>query len=195
MSRLLSDHRGRFRVEIDKIVEGRRVRVRRLLPRDITKDQAQAIAEKLERKLLMAAALVEQSDGWDAYVDSLSEAPKSWLYATVQNCKHRARSKGIECSLSAAQLKDVLRRSRGRCEVTGLRFTTDRPSGSRTRPYFHSLDRIDSAKGYTIDNIRIVCHATNIALNTWGEDVFAELARGFVFTRYSASYAVERPGS
>lgn len=29
----------------------------------------------------------------------------------------------------------------------------------------------------------------NIAMNNWGEEVFAEMARGFVFNRYSALYA------
>jgi hypothetical protein len=93
------------------------------------------------------------------------------------------------CTLNVDQLRQVLLRSGGRCEVTGLRFTHEREEGARVRPFFHSFDRIDSRGGYTIDNVRAVCHCVNIAMNNWGEEVFAEMARGFVFNRYSALYA------
>lgn len=184
---------GRLQIEIDKRLKDdgervKRIRIRRVLPPGTTAAEAQALAGKLERDLMVKANAVAPADGWDDYVRQLSEAKGSWLYVTLQNCKHRAKSLGLECTLSATQIRDVLFRSRGRCEVTGLRFQRGKHEGQRTRPYFHSLDRIDSSKGYTIDNVRAVCHATNIAMNTWGEDVFAELARGYVFNRYSAFF-------
>ena len=39
-----------------------------------------------------------------------------------------------------------------------------------------SLDRIDSSKGYTVENCRLVCTAVNLAMNEWGEDVLERIA-------------------
>jgi hypothetical protein len=188
---------GRLRIEVDRYVRNddgssRRVRFRRLMPANTSRVEAEALAAKMTHEMCVKSALVKTADGWDNYIAGLSIAPKSWLYATMKNMEQRAKIRGIECSLSIQQLRDVLLRSRGRCELTGLRFTREWVGGARTRPYFHSVDRIDSAKGYTLDNVRVVCFAANIAMNAWGEEVFAELARGLVFNRYSALYRVEK---
>lgn len=185
---------GRLQIEIDKRItreDGKRerARIRRLLPAGTTMREAESIAAKLAHGITVKAAAVATTNGWHEYVSRLSDSPGSWIYATLKNARHRAKERGFECSLTADQIRAVLLRSGGRCEVTGLRFTHEREDGQRTRPYFHSLDRIRSSDGYTIDNVRAVCHAANIAMNTWGEQVFAELARGFVFNRYSAFYA------
>jgi hypothetical protein len=180
---------GRFQIEIDRRVGGKRTRVRRVLPDGTTEAQAQSIANRMDHEVTVKASAVAPADGWDAYVDGLSAGKGGWLYVTVQNMRHRSKTMGLECTLSVEQLREVLRRSRGRCAITGLRFTTEKESGQRTRPFFHSIDRIACREGYTVDNVRAVCHATNIAMNTWGEAIFAELARGFVFNRYSAFYA------
>lgn len=186
---------GRFLLEIDKIValaDGtkRRERIRRRMPAGTTAAEAQAIAAKLVRDLTIKAAAVAVTGGWIQYVEGLSAGKGSWLYVCAANMRHRAKERGVPCTLNVDQLRQVLLRSGGRCEVTGLRFTHEKEEGQRVRPFFHSFDRIDSRAGYTIDNVRAVCHAANIAMNTWGEDVFAELARGYVFNRYSALYAL-----
>ena len=185
---------GRFAIEIDKYIDRpdgkskQRTRIRRVLPAGTSLHEAQSIASKLAREMTVRAAAVAVADGWDDYVARMSEQPKSWLYATIQNVRYRSRKKGMECTLTVAQLRQILTRCRGRCEVTGLRFTLEESKGLRTRPYFYSIDRIDSSRGYTIDNVRMVCVAANYAMNAWGEEVFAEIARGFVFNRYSALY-------
>lgn len=188
---------GRWQIEIDKRIkrdgaaESERVRVRKLLPPGTSEAVAVAAAARLESELVSKSLAVNASTGWADYVRNMAAGPKSWLYATAMNARNRAKNRGFECSLNADQLRIIMLRSGGRCEVTGLRFTTQNQGAARTRPYFHSIDRIDSSKGYTFDNVRVVCHAVNIAMNAWGEDVFAELARGFVFNRYSA-FQVQR---
>ena len=52
--------------------------------------------------------------------------------------------------------------------------------GSRQNPFGPSLDRKDSAKGYTMDNARVVAWGLNCALNDFGEDVFSEIAMAYV---------------
>jgi hypothetical protein len=53
----------------------------------------------------------------------------------------------------------------GVCELTGTPFDF---SGRKGNPYAPSLDRIDSSKGYTRDNVRLVCFGLNAAMNVWG---------------------------
>lgn len=59
-----------------------------------------------------------------------------------------ARRKGIPFDLSLAQMKRLLNRKR--CHYSGIEFDLSVPA---FRP---SFDRIDSSKGYTIDNV-VVC--------------------------------------
>jgi hypothetical protein len=189
---------GRYRIDIDKYLrrdgsEPQRIRIRRLLPAGTSLTEAAAMAAKLERQLIVKSAAVAETDGWDAYVGTLSAKPGAWLYVAHRNIVHRSKVRGFERTVSLQQLRELLLRSRGRCEVTGLRFTREKVEGATRHHYFHSFDRIKSSLGYTVENLRVVCHATNIAMNTWGEEVFAEMARGFVFNRYSAFYTGE-PG-
>lgn len=43
-----------------------------------------------------------------------------------------------------------------------------------------SIDRIDSSRGYVEGNIQLVCHAVNLAKNSWPQDVFIDLCRKIV---------------
>ena len=40
-----------------------------------------------------------------------------------------------------------------------------------------SIDRINATKGYTKDNVRIVCLAANVAMMQWGENVLYIMAQ------------------
>lgn len=163
-----------------------RVRKRKTMPKGASQAQAQAVSERMDAAEVTRALSVEGADGWEAYVEGLRTDPRSWLYVAIQKCRHRAKAGGYVFGLTIDVLVGLMLRSKGRCEVTGLRFTTAGCEGSRRRPFFHSIDKIDAAGGYVAGNIRLVCYGVNVAMLNWGEDVFAELARGYVFNRYSA---------
>lgn len=91
----------------------------------------------------------------------------------IRHARTRADRKSIECDL-LEHLQDVQARiDAGVCELTGVPFnlgegrTFDSPS----------IDRIDPTRGYTYDNIRIICHAMNSALGDWGEEKLLEILR------------------
>lgn len=69
------------------------------------------------------------------------------------------------------------------CAVTRMEFSSERPKGTRRRPFMPSIDRIDCSLGYTRENCRMVCVITNIALADWGEECLYRLALQFVQTR------------
>lgn len=84
--------------------------------------------------------------------------------------------------ISTDALNNLLRRSGGKCMLTGIPFSSEQSSGRR-RPWLPSLDRIDSSKGYTDGNMRLVCSAVNIALNDWGDEVFWRIVESAIAHR------------
>jgi hypothetical protein len=84
-------------------------------------------------------------------------------------CQTRAKKNGIEFSLSFDDAANLLANGKFRCAITGAKFSFDRYGNTLKRPFVPSIDRIDSSKGYTMDNCRVVCSITNIAMNAWGE--------------------------
>ena len=92
---------------------------------------------------------------------------------------------GRDFELTPDDLRQALLDSAGRCAVTGIKFDITGVLNARKRPFHHSLDRIDSTKGYTPTNIRIVCYAANVAMLDWGENVLSEIATGYVLRKYA----------
>ncbi len=82
----------------------------------------------------------------------------------------RARDRGMACDLTLEWCRERL--YRGACEVTGIRFV----QGVRS-PWNASVDRRDSAKGYTIDNCQMVVYMYNIAKMEWPEREVLMMAR------------------
>jgi hypothetical protein len=173
----------RWRVDINKQIKGKRYRQAKYLPGSATEDDARAADAQMERALIhnMKAPV---SDEWDTYVDGLlAGGSQGWLDQAMAKCRYRATKRKHHCSIDREFIADRLRLTRGRCELTGLRFSTDRDDEAN-RPFAHSIDRIDSNKGYTRGNIRIVCAGINVAMMHWGEALFAKMAVGYVFHQY-----------
>lgn len=182
---------GCWQIEIDRRVKrddgvSRRVRVRKMLPPNTPDTHASAAAAKMEADLVSRALAVNGADGWETYVDRLYQDRRSWLHVAVAKAHTRSKARKHICQLTPDTLRDAMLRSKGRCEVTGLRFQLKDAELARQRPFFHSIDRIESAAGYEASNIRIVCFAVNAAMNAWGDRVFGEIACGYVFNKYSA---------
>lgn len=191
---MLSERDGRYYVEIDRRVSDgngglRRVRKNKRLPAGTSRAQAEIIARTMEAEAFTQYRTIASVDQWDAHVDALLDDPRSWIYTTLNRCRHRSKRTGREFALTPSILGSMLRASRGRCAVTGLRFSGEPQESSRKRPYAYSLDRKDSAHGYTPDNCRIVCYAVNVAMLNWGRDVFAQLAVGYTLNEFGR-YAV-----
>jgi hypothetical protein len=79
----------------------------------------------------------------------------------------------------------LIRESQGRCALTGLPFR-GRCREFRRNPYGVSVDRVDSSRGYTPDNTRLVLVAVNLAMNEWGEDVFRQIAHAYLLAGHNS---------
>ena len=113
----------------------------------------------------------EQADDFQAFMHAIYSARK------------RAKLKERDSDLTEDVARSIWRRCKGRCELTGIPFDFAKLDGCRRRPFMPSIDRIDCAKGYTVENIRVVCTAANLAMNQWGEDVLFRMARGLAMNR------------
>jgi hypothetical protein len=91
----------------------------------------------------------------------------------------RAKAAGREFSIEAQNITDRI--AKGRCEATGIIF--DMAPGldkHHANPWAPSLDRYDSTKGYTTENVQVVCAAYNYAKSEWSAQVLLRLARAIV---------------
>lgn len=115
-------------------------------------------------------------DKWRRYVSSCMADSRSWLRETIR--KVRSRSEG-KATVSVDAITAVAIRSGGRCELTGVPFSLDNPTGSNVAPFRPSLDRIDSSLPYSYQNCRLIIVAANLALRDWGDHVFKTMCIGY----------------
>jgi hypothetical protein len=184
-----NEEKGRYRVSFGLKRNGVRVRRSKLLPTGITLDEAHAIAESMRASAFRELSGLEPNSGWLSTIRKASDTKGSWFHEMLWRARQRGREKGCAFRLTRESLTTLLIRSDGRCEVTGVAFS-DRAAGrGRMRPLVPSLDRIIPVNGYTEENCRIVCAAINVAMFTWGEELFKSLAIGYLINRIIAPHA------
>lgn len=174
----------RWLVQIDRMIDGKRIRINRMMPAGCTEAEASAIEQKMIHSLTMHTSLAGSNPEWFSYVESLEKGVNTWIDQALYKCDYRSRQKKGGMTLSRQNLVTLMYCSMGHCAVTGLKFSDKKVDGMKVRPFMHSIDRIDSNKDYTMDNVRIVCSAVNISMMHWGEDLFFKMAIGIVLKRY-----------
>lgn len=68
----------------------------------------------------------------------------------------------------------------GRCKTTSYPLRYDRFKGAK--PHNMSIDRIDSSKGYTPDNIQLVTNMFNMSKKNYTMDAFVDMCHGVAST-------------
>ena len=90
----------------------------------------------------------------------------SFLSYRVRAIKKSAKVRNIDFNLDKNMLKTQLHLQDGRCALTGIKFWPK---------YNFSVDRIDSSKGYSMDNIQLVLLRINLAKHTMSNDKFIDM--------------------
>jgi hypothetical protein len=103
----------------------------------------------------------------------------------TRRARDRAKPKQIEFDLDKAWVLRRLEQAGFCCEVTGLPLDasvgeTGVGFANRTGA---SLDRIDSTRGYTKDNVRVAATRMNVALGDLTDEMFEPFAIGFLQRR------------
>ena len=109
-------------------------------------------------------------DYWDAdMIRAIRSAYKVTRSASLKS--------GIGFELTEEELAYLMRRSLGRCEVSGLKFSGDNFTTSKRRPFIPSIDRIKAKEPYDLNNCRLVAWIVNLSLSDWGEDIFWQMIK------------------
>lgn len=113
-----------------------------------------------------------------AWKDSIrvrrSTIPKRRAVALWTAAKKRTK----EFSITLEFVIDLVENAPDACPYTGVPFDYSTPEKGARNPWAPSLDRIDSTKGYTPDNVEIVSTWYNVAKNGWTPDVNERGFRG-----------------
>lgn len=178
----------------DKTKKRWRIRIRRNgreLVRTLPEESSRASAERQHARMLsdfnetnpMRSAFEKlggEDAEWNEQVQRWYGDRKSKLYLLLARAKTRDRAAGRHTSLTIEELRDLAVKSRGRCALSGVRFSDEVVGKGQIHPLALSLDRIDSARGYSAFNCRLVCVAINLALGSWGDQTLRKLAYGIV---------------
>ena len=107
------------------------------------------------------------------------EDPAKKIYELYHATKSRAKYANKEFDLSLGFVEDLWKKQKGCCALSGIPFDWSKvETKKRVNKDAPSLDRIDSSKGYTKDNVRLITYHLNLALNSFGLEAFKELAKG-----------------
>ncbi len=110
-----------------------------------------------------------------------ADTPYKFFSNLCSGAKRRCKHTGLEYALDKDALLEMYKEQRGRCALSGRIMTII--WGKGLVPSNMSLDRIDNDKGYTMDNIRLTCRASNWMRNEmsdedlkgWCEDILGHL--------------------
>jgi hypothetical protein len=120
-----------------------------------------------------------------AWRNARRQKPESRASELLAGARSRALKTDIECNLTFDDVYPAI--AAGRCQKTGVLFDLTPHPGLRRHPLAPSIDRIDSAKGYTRDNIQIVCGWYNMAKQDLSEAEMLDFCRRVVDANHLAS--------
>ncbi|MEM1040838.1 MAG: hypothetical protein AAGI12_15360 [Pseudomonadota bacterium] len=105
------------------------------------------------------------------------------LKKALTRSRKRAESKSMAHDLTIEWLVKTAKKQGNACSITKIPFLLEDAKAKTLDPYSPSIDRIDSAKGYTKDNVRLVLFAVNVMFWDWGEETAAKVASAFCANR------------
>lgn len=89
-------------------------------------------------------------------------------FSPFRNLLHKTRNRKHINNLTVEDLKLLWDKQSGKCAITGLQMILPESTVStNVGPKCASIDRIDNTKGYSIDNIQLVCYSANLARNSF----------------------------
>jgi len=94
--------------------------------------------------------------------------PMLLLYRCMVN---NSRSRSIYVDIKKEDIENLWEDQQGKCYYTGIDMLYTYGANS---PYQVSIDRVDSNKAYTLDNIVLCCQAINLAKRNYPVEIFTQ---------------------
>lgn len=122
-------------------------------------------------RLCQVKRLYKSSSTFDGFINKLFQDIKG-------NTKNKA--KDIDIQITIQDIKDLYKKQDGKCAMTGIKMTYTTQHDGKSSQHIKnkwniSVDRIDSNKGYTVDNIQLVCAIINRMKMDFSNDEFISL--------------------
>lgn len=95
------------------------------------------------------------------------------LQQALKGTRRRSKEKNIYNDLTLDYLMYLWEKQHGKCALTGIQMTYKFYEGRVNTNL--SVDRIDSTKGYSKDNVQLVCMAANQMKNDLSMEEFVEM--------------------
>ncbi len=118
---------------------------------------------------------LERKDIW-------SKSIKGRLYDLLEAARDRSRKKELLIDIDLDYLIFLYQIQEQKCSLTDIPFVLERNSPGKRgfKPFGPSIDRIDCSKGYTKDNVRLVCVIVNLSLNNFGDECFDKMCEAYI---------------
>lgn len=101
----------------------------------------------------------------------------------LSGCRSNARKRNREFNISKEFILNLLEKQENRCYYSGDELTVE-PKLYNTL----SIDRVDSSKGYTEDNVVLCCQKVNVVKNNLSDIEFINLCKKIA--RYKENYEI-----
>lgn len=89
----------------------------------------------------------------------------------------RIRDRDPNCNITLEDLLDIWNKQEGKCTYSKVKLQPSKYKSSNNQIYTLSIDRIDSSKGYTKDNIQFISIAMNHMKNNMSHEETLELIK------------------
>jgi len=133
-----------------------------------------------------------RSCGNDKHYKGVGDLSSTFFSRILEGAKKRK----IEVAVTKEQILDLLEKQNYKCALSGISlimsksFSTERANQESSTTA--SLDRIDSSKGYILENVQWVHKDVNIMKNKFEQSYFTEICRLIYKNRYAGgSCAIE----
>lgn len=90
--------------------------------------------------------------------------------------RHSTKRYVVDADVTEAWIKELIVKQNNKCAISGITFSDDVIVGGKSI-YNYSIDRIDSNKHYSRDNIQMVCVCVNVAKNALPQNIFVDMCR------------------
>lgn len=102
----------------------------------------------------------------------LMSSKESYFKSVLNSTKNRCIKNGREFEITVEQMVDLFEKQNGKCALTGMDLIIKMDKKNRHDTV--SIDRIDSDKGYTLDNVQLICYAINRFKSNMPDNMFME---------------------
>ena len=101
----------------------------------------------------------------------ISSSPKEYIKNLVHQSKNRSRA-GLFFSITPDEVYEIYQKQKGKCAISNITMSYVKDGkGDLINNYKNiSIDRIDNAKPYSIENVQLIC----VALNFWKRNLSNE---------------------